>query len=56
VKQEENIIKNMTLEEHRAVTQKYIVPGRMYYVVVGDAATQLKDLKKVGFGEPILMK
>jgi len=55
VKQEENIIKNMTLEEHRAVTQKYIVPGRMYYVVVGDAATQMKPLEKIGFGKPVLL-
>ena len=29
---------------------------KMYYVVAGDAATQLKDLKKLGFGEPVLVK
>jgi hypothetical protein len=28
----------------------------MYYVVVGDAKTQLKDLEKVGFGKPVLIK
>ena len=26
---------------------------RMYYVVAGDAATQLKELNKLGFGEPV---
>jgi hypothetical protein len=28
----------------------------MFYVVVGDAATQLKPLEKIGFGEPVLVK
>jgi zinc protease len=36
--------------------QKYIDPLKMNYVVVGDAATQLKGLKKVGFGDPIEVK
>lgn len=56
VKREEDIIKGMTVEEHKAITDKYIVPDRMYYVVVGDAATQMKPLAKIGFGEPIPYK
>jgi len=56
VKNEENLIKNMTLDMHREIAQKYITPDKMYYVIAGDAATQAKDLKKVGFGEPIVLK
>ncbi|MGE0089460.1 MAG: M16 family metallopeptidase [Bacteroidales bacterium] len=56
IKSEENIIKNMTLEQHKEMAQKYITPDKMYYVVAGDAQTQAKDLKKVGFGEPIILK
>ena len=56
IKKEENVINNMTIEEHRAITQKYIVPDRMYYLVVGDAATQMKPLEKIGFGKPILIE
>jgi zinc protease len=56
IKKEEDIIRGMTLEEHKAITDKYIVPGKMYYVIVGDAATQLKQLEKIGFGKPILVK
>ncbi len=56
VKKEEDVIKNMTVEEHKAITDKYIVPDKMYYVVVGDAATQMKPLEKIGFGKPILVK
>lgn len=55
IKKEEDIIRNMTLEEHKAIAQKYIVPDKMYYVVVGDAATQAKPLEKIGFGKPVLM-
>ena len=55
IKKEENIIKGMTIEEHKAITDKYIVPERMYYVVVGDAATQMKQLEKIGFGKPVLV-
>jgi len=38
------------------MARKYIDPSRMYYVVVGDAKTQLKPLEKVGLGKPVLMK
>ncbi|MCX6302035.1 MAG: pitrilysin family protein [Bacteroidia bacterium] len=55
IKKEENIIRNMTIEEHKAITQKYIVPDKMYYIVVGDAATQMKPLEKIGFGKPVLL-
>jgi zinc protease len=56
VKNEENIIKNMTLDSHKEMAQKYITPDKMYYVVAGDAASQAKELKKVGFGEPVILK
>ncbi len=55
-RREEDVIKNMTIEEHKAITDKYIIPDKMYYVVVGDAATQLKPLEKIGFGIPVLTK
>ncbi len=56
IRQEEDIIRNMTPEEHKALAQKYIDPDRMIYVVVGDAATQLKPLEKLGYGNPVLVK
>jgi zinc protease len=56
IKKEENIIKSLTTEDHKAITDKYIVPERMYYVVVGDGATQMKKLENSGFGKPILIK
>jgi zinc protease len=56
IKEDENVIKNMTIEEHKAITDKYIIPDKMYYVIVGDAKTQIKPLEKIGFGKPILVK
>jgi zinc protease len=56
IKKDEEIIKNMTVEEHKSIAQKYIVPDKMYYVIVGDAATQMKQLEKIGFGKPLLVK
>jgi zinc protease len=56
IRQEENYVRNLTAEKQLEIVRKYIDPSKMYYVVVGDAKTQLKDLEKVGFGKPILIK
>jgi zinc protease len=56
IAREESYVKNLTVEEVNAQVQNYIDPMRMYYVIAGDAATQLKDLKKLGFGEPVLLQ
>lgn len=49
---EEEVVRNMTMEKHKELAQKYIDPGKMYYVIVGDAATQLEPLEEIGFGKP----
>jgi zinc protease len=54
IKQEEAFVKSLTVEKQIELANKYIDPARMYYVVVGDAKTQLKELEKVGLGKPIL--
>ena len=51
VKNEEATVKDMTLERHKELADKYIVPERMFYVIGGDAKTQLKPLEKIGFGK-----
>ena len=54
IKQEEAYIKDLTPEKQLEIVNKYIDPARMYYVVVGDAKTQQKELEKAGLGKPIL--
>ena len=56
IKQEEAFVRGLTVEKDLELANKYIDPSKMYFVVVGDAKTQLKDLEKVGFGKPILVK
>lgn len=56
IKQEEAFVRGLTVEKQLELAKKYIDPARMYYVVVGDAKTQLKELEKVGLGKPILVK
>jgi zinc protease len=56
IKQEEKFIEGLTIKKQLELVNKYIDPSRMYYVVVGDAKTQLDDLEKVGLGKPILVK
>ncbi|MBE0674090.1 MAG: insulinase family protein, partial [Bacteroidales bacterium] len=56
IKQEEAFVKALTVEQHKELVNKYIDPMRMYYIVVGDAATQLNALSSVGFGKPVLLR
>ena len=56
IKKEEAYLKNVTVEQQIQYSQKYIDPSKMYYVVVGDAKTQLEPLEAVGLGKPILLK
>ena len=56
VKNEQAYLKSLTQEKQLEIVKKYLDPSRMYFVVVGDAKTQLDDLEKVGLGKPILVK
>ena len=56
VKKEEEMVKNMTLEKYKETAKKFMNPGRMIFLVVGDSATQFKSLEKIGFGKPVLLK
>jgi zinc protease len=56
VKQEEAYVSSLTPVKQLEVIKKYIDPSKMYYVVVGDAKTQVKELEKVGLGKPVLVK
>jgi zinc protease len=51
-KGEQAIVRNMTLDQLKSLAVKYIDPSKMYYVVAGDAKTQLEPLEKIGFGKP----
>ena len=45
----------MTLEQHKALANKYLDESKMAYLVVGDAATQYQQFKDMGFDEVMLL-
>lgn len=55
VKQHEQILNNMTLEEAKAAVSRNLNINEMVIVVVGDARTQLKLIEAAGLGKPILV-
>jgi len=54
-KQREAVVKAMTVEDIKALAEKYLNPEKMIYLVVGDAATQMSKLEGLGFGKPELL-
>ena len=56
VKHQEKIVKEITVDDIKALASKYLNPNQMYYLIVGDAQTQLERLKALGFGEPVLLE
>lgn len=55
VKQREAIVKAMTLPQVQALSQKYLDPSKMVWLVVGDGKTQLPRMKALGFDEPVVI-
>ncbi|MCF4101022.1 insulinase family protein [Gillisia sp. M10.2A] len=55
IKQREETVNKMTIEDIKELANTYINPERIYYLIVGDAATQLQKLEGLGFGKPILL-
>ncbi|ALI97807.1 M16 family metallopeptidase [Rufibacter tibetensis] len=54
-KRREALVKEMSLDKIKGLALQYVNPNKMYYLVVGDAATQLKKLEKLGYGKPVLL-
>jgi zinc protease len=52
---EEAVIRNMTLEQHKALANKYLDESKMAYLVVGDATTQFPQFKEMDFDEVLLV-
>jgi|TARA_R100000479_G_scaffold33554_3_gene14052 zinc protease len=51
IEKEESIVKNMTLEQHKELANKYLDESKMAYLVVGDAETQFAQFKDMDFDE-----
>ncbi|MBS0010003.1 MAG: insulinase family protein [Bacteroidales bacterium] len=56
IKEQEEFVRKLTIDEHKNLVNKHIDPSRMYYVIAGDAKTQVPELKKLGLGEPVMVE
>ncbi len=52
---EQEQLLGMTLNQARYIIGKYINPDKMFYLVVGDAASQAPLLKQLGFADMIML-
>ena len=55
IKKREQIVQDMTKKEIQELAEEYANPDKMIYLIVGDAATQLDRLQKLGYGDPVLL-
>lgn len=55
IKEREKFVQKLTTAEHKALSQKYLQPDKMVYVIVGDKETQFDKLKELGLGDPVLV-
>ncbi|AZQ42713.1 M16 family metallopeptidase [Nonlabens ponticola] len=54
--QQQQYVRNLTVEQVKVLAQQYINPDAMYYVIVGDAATQFERLKQLNIKNIKLIK
>lgn len=55
VKQQENTLKTITLDEAKAVIARDLDYDEMIFVIVGDAKTQLPGIRSLGLGELVVV-
>lgn len=54
--QEVSFIMNYNRDTHLGLARKYLQPDKMYYLVAGDAKTQMAALESIGLGKPVLLQ
>ncbi|SNS69136.1 zinc protease [Ekhidna lutea] len=55
MEKEQEELTSMKLEDYKKMINKYMDESQMIYLIVGDGATQLEEVKKLGMGDPILL-
>jgi zinc protease len=55
IREQEAIVKDMNIEKIEALAETYLDLDQMVWLVVGDANSQMKRIKELGVGEPVLL-
>ncbi|EMR01377.1 Peptidase M16 inactive domain protein [Cesiribacter andamanensis AMV16] len=51
----QSLIRNMDLQNSKALIRQYMNPSQMVFLVVGDAQSQLSRMSELGLGKPIVL-
>jgi len=55
IKNQEQKVEELSVMDIQDLAKQYINPDKMYYLIVGDAETQMEKLEELGYGIPILI-
>jgi zinc protease len=55
IAREQQALMSMTLDQARKTIGQYLNPDNMFYLIVGDAATQLSRVRELGIGDVIML-
>ena len=55
IKERKTIVENMTVADIRKLSDTYLNPDKMIYLIVGDKKTQMDKLEQLGYGTPVLL-
>ena len=55
IQRQQDVLTSMSLEEAQSIAESQFNADKMYFVVAGDAKTQLSRIKDLGYGNPIML-
>lgn len=55
IKGRQETVEALSVMDIQELAKNYIDPDKMYFLIVGDAETQLDRLKDLGYGDPVLL-
>ena len=55
IQKEQKVLTSMKLDEAKILAKTWFDGQKMYYVIAGDAKTQLKRITKLGYGKPVML-
>ena len=55
IQRQQDVLTSMSLEEAKSIAESQFNADKMYFVVAGDAKTQLSRIKDLGYGNPIML-
>jgi len=55
IKGQELQVEELSVMDIQDLAKQYINPDKMYYLIVGDAETQMEKLEELGYGKPVLL-